>query len=77
MHDIEAVHIVQGKAKLLDHVRCLILAELALLFYHIEEVASSDQLHDDVIVSLVLHELEDTRNVWMLCLFEDCELVPV
>lgn len=77
MHDIKAVHIVQGKAKLLDHVRCLILAELALLFDHIEEVASSDQLHDDVIVSLVLHELEYARNIWMLCLFEDCELVPV
>ena len=37
----------------------------------IKEIASRDQLHDHIVVSLVLHELEDASNVRVVHLFKD------
>jgi len=69
VHDVETVHVVQGQDDLFDDVGGLRLRELTLRLNHIKKVAASDQLHNDVVASVVLHEFEYPGDVRVDCLF--------
>ena len=77
MHDVETVHVVQGKHELLDHVGGLRFRELLLLLNHVEQVAPCDELHDDVVAPGIFHELKNARDMRMNRLLKDLELVFV
>ena len=77
MHDVETVHVVKGFGELLDDGGGRFFSELMLAFNHIEQVSSSNQFHNDIVASCILHKFENTCDVRMLGLFEDGELVLV
>ena len=70
MHNVLCVHVVEGQAELLDHRGSLTFIECALLHDLIKEVAAGDELHDNVIVARVFHELKHARNVWVYCILQ-------
>lgn len=55
VHDAKVVHVVAGKAQLLNDACCLAFSERVHRFNAVEKIASRDQLHDHIVVSLVLH----------------------
>ena len=68
MHNVLCVHVVEGQAELLDHRGSLTFIELALLHDLIKEVAARHELHDNVIVACVFHELKHSRDVRVYCI---------
>ena len=70
MHDAQIVHIVKSQAQLVDYAGSLLLSEIPSLLDSIEQISTSDQLHDDVIVSAIFHELEDSSDVGMDCFLQ-------
>ena len=77
MHYVETVHVVKGEQELLDDVCCLPFRELSLASNHVKEVATRDQLHDDVVAAGVFHQFKDTSDMWMDCLLKHGQLVRV
>ncbi len=71
------MHVVESEAELLDDACHLLLGEVPLFLDRIEKVSSRDQLHHDVIVAAILHELKDSCDVWVVGLFQNLELVFV
>ena len=77
MHNVLLVHVVEGQAELLDHRGCLALIECALLHDLLKEVAAGHELHDNIIVARVFHELKHSRDVRVHCILQHCELILV
>lgn len=77
MHYVLGVHEVQGEQNLLHNARSLSHCESLDLLNLFEQVSARDKLHDDVEVCFILHELEDTSDVRVLCFFEDFKLVAI
>ena len=53
MHDVLVVHVIQGQTQLLDDVGGLVFLEYTHALDLVKEVTASDELHDDVVTSLV------------------------
>ena len=53
MHDVLVVHVIQGQTQLLDDVGSLVFLEYSHALDLVKEVTASDELHDDVVTSLV------------------------
>ena len=81
MHDVLAVHKVEGQEHLVDNTGGLGLREALLCptscYDLLHEVAARHQLRDDVKVLRVFHEFEDTCNVRVRCLLEHFKLILV
>ena len=77
MHDVLFVHVIERKAELVDHGGSLTLFKSVLLDNLIKEVASGNKLHDDVIITLVFHELEHTCDVRVHCVFQHGQLILI
>ena len=43
----------------------LTLIKSLLLVNHVEQITPRDQLHDDVVVAGIFHELKDSGDMWM------------
>ena len=67
MHNVLAVHKLQCSEELADNACSHGLSERAKTFKLLQKVASGDNLHDDEVVSLVLHKLIDASDVRMSC----------
>ena len=77
MHYVQLVHVIERKAQLLDDRSGLPLRECFKLVNLLKEIAAADQLHDDVIVAIVLHQLEDTCDVRVHRVLKHSEFVFV
>ena len=77
MHDVLVVHIIQGQAQLLDDVGCLAFLEHTHALDLVKEIASCDELHDDVITPLVFEKLEYACDMWVHSVLKNSKLVPV
>ena len=65
MHDVLVVHVIQGQTKLLDNVSCLAFLKHTHALDLVKEIATSDQLHDDVITPLVFKKLKYACDMWV------------
>ena len=77
MHNVQAMHVVEGEGELSDDVGCFLLCEFFFALDHIKQVSSSDQFHDYVVAPIVLQKLEDSGDVRMNGLFQDGQFVLV
>lgn len=77
VHDVQTVHVVERQAELLYDRDGLELRELALVPDHVKEVATADELHDDVVAPSVLHQFKDARDVRVHSFLEHIQLVLV
>ena len=77
MHDVLVVHVVQGQTQLLDDVGSLAFLEHTHALDLVKEITTCDELHDDVVTSLVFKKLEYSGDMWMHSVLKNSELVPV
>ena len=77
MHDVEPMHVVEGKSELSDDVCRFLLRKFLLALNHVKQVPSSDQFHHNVVASIVLQELKDSCDVRMNSLLQNGQLVLV
>lgn len=78
MHNVLAVHVVESEQDLLDDVCGVALRESTpAAVNHFKQVSTGDKLHDDVEAAIIFHQLKDTSDVRMHCLFKDCKLILV
>ena len=77
MHDVESMHVVEGKSELSDDVCRFLLREFLLALNHVKQVPSSDQFHHNVVATIVLQELKDSCDVRMNSLLQNGQLVLV
>ena len=77
MHDVLVVHVVQGQTQLLDDVGSLAFLKHTHALDLIKQITTCDELHDDVVTSLVFKKLEYSGDMWMHSVLKNSELVPV
>ena len=78
VHDVLQVHAVECEEQLVDDVSYLCLRKTATFRCHfLEKVATCDNLHDDIVVPFVFHELKDTSDVGVFGGLEHLKLVLV
>ena len=77
MHDVLVVHVVQSQTQLLDDASSLVFLEHAHALDLIEEIAASNQLHDDVVAPLIFKKLEYACDMWVHSVLKNSELVLV
>lgn len=77
VHDVLLVHEVESKEDLLDHMSRLRLSELLQASNLCKQITASNDLHDDVVVSLVFQKLIDSSDVGVLDGLQNLELVLV
>ena len=75
MGDLLLVHEVKRQQELFEHLCCPSLSEVSLLVDHVEKISAGHQLHDDVVVSVIFHQFEDTSDVGMVSCLEHLKLV--
>ena len=75
MGDTSLVHEVKRAEELLHHHGCLILSESLLSAHLVQQVSSRYKLHNNVDVSLVLQELEDASDMWMIGFLKHLQLL--
>ena len=72
MHDVLLMHEVECQEHLPDYLCCLLLTEAFALIrerkYFVEQVTTGYKLSDDIEVAIILHEVEYTCDMGMLCL---------
>ena len=77
MHDVLLVHVVESFQYLLDDICRLTFVELLLHLNLFEQIATTHELSHDVEAAIVFQELKDTRDVRVLRLLKDLQLVDV
>ena len=78
MHNVLAVHVIESEQDLFDDVCGVALRKSApAVVYHFKQVSTGDKLHDNVEAAVIFHQLKDTSDVRMHCLFKDCKLILV
>ena len=78
MHNVLAVHVVESEQDLLDDVCGVALRESTpAAVNHFKQVSTGDKLHDYVEAAIIFHQLKDTSDMRMHCLFKDCKLILV
>ena len=79
MHNVFLMHEVESKQRLVDNRGSLGIAEPLLILSSklIQEISTSYQFSDDVVVFSVVHQLEDSCNVWVVNLLKYLKLVAI
>lgn len=75
VHDVEAVHVVESQQDLFDDVSSFGFGEALLLPDPVEEAATGDELHDDIVAPVILHQFEDSRDVRVHSLLQRRKLI--
>ena len=70
------MHVVEGQENLLDNVGSYPLRDTLALNHFLEKVATGAEFHNDEVVPVILEQLEDSGDVWVVCLLQYLELVP-
>lgn len=75
MHDILLVHVVESKKDLLDQLCCFLLTKSLMLNNMVVKFATGNQLRHDVKVDWVVEKFEDPRNMRMLRILQNLQLL--
>ena len=73
------MHEVESKQSLVDNRGSLGIAEPTLILSSklIQEISTPYQFSDDIVVFSVVHQLEDSCNVWVVNLLKYLKLVAI
>ena len=77
MHDRKVVHVIEGKEELLHHMAGLVLSEGLKLTNLGEKVATVDDLHDDVVIPAIFHQLKYASDMRMNGILKHLKLILV
>ena len=75
MNNVLRVQAAQRHEQLLNYIDDLPLSEASLIDKQLVQIAPTHILHHDVVLFLTLKQLDDLRDVTVVCLFEGIQLI--